>query len=82
MTVVTVVLNGEKVVDNVILENYWDRKLPIFPVEQIEMQAHGSKVYYRNIYVKELEKQEPFKLSPKMVKLPPLFDGTNMHEMD
>lgn len=52
---VTVVLNGEKVVDNVILENYWDRKLPIFPVEQIEMQAHGSKVYYRNIYVKELE---------------------------
>ena len=26
---VTVVLNGEKVVDNVILENYWDRKLPI-----------------------------------------------------
>ncbi len=48
------------VLNNVILENYWDRKLPIFPVEQIEMQAHGSKVYYRNIYVKELEKQEPF----------------------
>ena len=45
----TVVLNGEKVVDNVILENYWDRKLPIFPVEQIEMQAHGSKVYYLSL---------------------------------
>lgn len=55
LVTVTVVLNGEKVVDNVILENYWDRVLPIFPVEQIEMQAHGSKVYYRNIYVKELE---------------------------
>lgn len=79
---VTVVLNGEKVVDNVILENYWDRKLPIFPVEQIEMQAHGSKVYYRNIYVKELEKQEPFKLSPEEEKegFKVLFDGTNMHE--
>lgn len=50
---VTVILNGEKVVDDVILENYWDRKQPIFPVEQIELQAHGSKVYYRNIYVKE-----------------------------
>lgn len=52
---VTVVLNGEKVVDNVVLENYWDRKQPIFPVEQIELQAHGSKVYYRDIYVKELD---------------------------
>ena len=28
---VTVVLNGEKVVDDVILENYWDRKLPDLP---------------------------------------------------
>lgn len=79
---VTVVLNGEKVVDGVILENYWDRKLPIFPVEQIELQAHGSKVYYRNIYVKELAKQEPFKLSAEEEKegFKVLFDGTNMHE--
>ncbi|MDD3037589.1 DUF1080 domain-containing protein [Bacteroides sp.] len=79
---VTVVLNGEKVVNNVILENYWDRKSPIFPIEQIELQAHGSKVYYRNIYVKELERQEPFKLSAEEEKegFKILFDGTNMHE--
>ena len=79
---VTVVLNGEKVVDDVILENYWDRKLPIFPIEQIELQAHGSKVYYRNIYVKELERKEPFKLSAEEEKegFKVLFDGTNMHE--
>ena len=51
---VTVVLNGIKVVDNVILENYWDRSQPIFPTEQIELQAHGSRVYYRDIYVKRL----------------------------
>ncbi|MBR6129891.1 MAG: DUF1080 domain-containing protein [Bacteroidaceae bacterium] len=51
---VTVWLNGVKVVDDVVLENYWDRKLPIFPREQIEMQAHGSRCYFRNIYVKEL----------------------------
>ena len=79
---VTVVLNGEKVVDNVILENYWDRKLPIFPVEQIELQAHGSKVYYRDIYIKELKSQEPFVLSDEEKKagFKVLFDGTNMHE--
>jgi hypothetical protein len=51
---VTVRLNGILVVDNVPLENYWDRSRPIFPVEQIELQAHGSKVYYRDIYIKRL----------------------------
>lgn len=79
---VTVVLNGEKVVDNVILENYWDRKQAIFPIEQIELQAHGSKVYYRNIYVKELQRVEPYQLSDEEKKegFKVLFDGTNMHE--
>lgn len=78
---VTVILNGELVTDDVILENYWDRKQPIFPVEQIELQAHGSKVYYRNIYVKELERPEPFQLSAQEKKegYKLLFDGTNMH---
>jgi HEAT repeat protein len=79
---VTVVLNGEKVVDDVMLENYWDRSQPIFPVEQIELQAHGSKVYYRNIYVNELERTEPFTLSDEEKKegFKILFDGINMHE--
>ena len=79
---VTVLLNGENVVDDVILENYWDRKQPIFPTEQLELQAHGSKVYYRDIYVKELERAEPFQLSDEEKKegFKVLFDGTNMHE--
>ena len=79
---VTVLLNGELVVDNVIMENYWDRSQPIPPIEQLELQAHGSKVYYRNIYVKELERPQPFRLSPEEVKegYKILFDGTNMHE--
>lgn len=51
---VSVWLNGVNVVDNIVLENYWDRKLPIFPSDQIEMQAHGCRCYFRNIYVKEL----------------------------
>lgn len=78
---VTVVLNGEKVVDDVILENYWDRKQPIPAIEQLELQAHGSKVYYRDIYVKELPMAEPFQLSAQEKKegYKVLFDGTNMH---
>ncbi|MFV0419017.1 MAG: family 16 glycoside hydrolase [Dysgonomonas sp.] len=79
---VTVKLNGELVVDNVMLENFWDRSLPIFPEEQIELQAHGSKVYYRNIYVKELERPKPFELSAQEKKegYKMLFDGTNMQQ--
>ena len=79
---VSVKLNGQLVVDNVILENYWDNSQPIFSVEQIELQAHGSKVYYRDIYIKELKRQEPFKLSPEEAKegYKLLFDGTNMHQ--
>lgn len=79
---VSVWLNGDLVTDNVILENYWDRKSPIFPIEQIELQAHGSKVEYRDIYIKELERTEPFKLSAEEVKdgYEVLFDGTNMHK--
>ncbi|MDR2954159.1 MAG: DUF1080 domain-containing protein [Prevotella sp.] len=79
---VTVMLNGELVVDNIILENYWKRSLPIPAVEQIELQAHGSIVYYRNIYVKELERAKPFELSAQEKKdgYQILFDGTNMNE--
>ncbi|MDR2389602.1 MAG: DUF1080 domain-containing protein [Tannerellaceae bacterium] len=79
---VRVCLNGELVTNDVILENYWNRKLPVPPVEQIELQAHGSKVYYRDIYVKELKRPEPFTLSDEEKKegYKILFDGTHMHE--
>ena len=78
---VSVWLNGELVTDNVILENYWNRNQPIFPVEQIELQAHGSKVAYRDIFIKEIERAEPYTLSAEEEKegFKVLFDGTNMH---
>jgi hypothetical protein len=53
---VTVYLNGKLVVDEVTLENYWDRKQPIFPKEQIELQNHGNTLWFKNVYVKELSK--------------------------
>ena len=78
---VTVYLNGELVTQNVILENFWDRNSPIFSEEQIELQAHGSRVAYRDIYIKEIPRPVPFKLSEQEKKegFKVLFDGTNMH---
>ena len=51
---VTVWLNGELVVDEVTLENYWDRSQPVFPTGQIELQCHGDPIEWRNIYIRAL----------------------------
>jgi HEAT repeat protein len=51
---VTVLLNGVPVVDNVVLENYWERDKPIYPVGQIELQAHSTTLYFKNIFIRPL----------------------------
>lgn len=77
---VTVYLNGRLVTDNVVLENYWDRSLPIFAKEQLELQAHGTRVEYRDIYIRELPRQEPYATSAaeKAEGFVPLFNGVDM----
>ena len=55
---VHIFLNNELVVDDVTLENFWDRSKPIFPYGPIELQAHNSVVYFKNIYVREIPRGE------------------------
>jgi hypothetical protein len=55
---VTVWLNGELVVDNVVMENYWERDKPIYPTGQIELQNHGNTLYFKNVYVREIPREE------------------------
>ena len=47
-------LNNELVVNNTILENYWERDKPVYPTGQIELQNHGNTLYFKNIYIREL----------------------------
>ncbi len=70
---VTVYLNDELVVDNVVLENYWDRSKPIYPTGQIELQNHGNFLYFRNIYIREILTAEE-----RLAGFEPLFNGRDM----
>ena len=51
---VTVLLNDVLVVDNTVLENYWERDKPIYDTGAIELQNHGNTLYFKNIYVREI----------------------------
>jgi hypothetical protein len=57
---VTVHLNGELVVDNVALENYFEKGKPLPDKGPIELQAHyradnkPGNLWFKNIYIKEL----------------------------
>jgi hypothetical protein len=51
---VSVKLNDKLVVDDVTMENFWERDKPLYPKGTIELQNHGNTLYFRNIYIKEL----------------------------
>ena len=78
-SIVTVWLNGVLVVDHVPMENYWDRSLPLFPTGPIELQAHGSNLAFRDIYVREIP-PTGYQLSEEEQKegFVPLFNGKNL----
>jgi len=49
---VTVYLNGKKVVDNAVFQPYGK---PAPSEGPIHLQIHGSPLWFRNIFIKELE---------------------------
>jgi hypothetical protein len=54
---VTVHLNDELVVNNVTLENYWERNKPIYPTGPIELQHHGDPICFKNVFIRELPRK-------------------------
>jgi HEAT repeat protein len=77
---VTVYLNGQLVTDNVTLENFWSRTMPMFETGAIELQAHTTRTEYRSIYVREIPRAEPFRVSEaeKTEGFVPMFNGNDM----
>ena len=73
---VTVVMNGEKVVDNAVMENYFDRKIPIFEKGPIQLQTHGGEIRWRNIFIRELKKSSAAKVDADGYTV--LFNGKDL----
>jgi len=54
----TVYLNDQLVVDDAVMENFWDRKKPLFVDGPIILQTHGGEIRWRNLGVREIGADE------------------------
>ncbi|HCP13876.1 MAG TPA: DUF1080 domain-containing protein [Planctomycetaceae bacterium] len=55
-------LNGKMVVDNAIMENFWDRQKPLFASGPICLQTHGGEIRWKNIFLREISAEESAKI--------------------
>ena len=74
---VTVWLNGRKVVDDAVMENYFARERPIFSRGPIQLQTHGGEIRWRNIFIREIgpEEANAHLRSAGGEEFTPLFNG-------
>ena len=77
----TIHLNDKLVVDNAILENYFDkdRATPLIPKGPIQLQTHGGEIRWKNIFVREIPAAEAAKLLARDDStFTPLFNGQDL----
>ncbi len=55
-------LNDQLVVDHAVMENFWDRKRPLFAKGPIQLQTHGGEIRWRNVFVREIPSDEANRL--------------------
>lgn len=76
----TVYLNDKLVVDNAIMENYWDKtRLSPLPARgPIHLQTHGGEIRWRNIFVRDIpidEANERLRGDDKTAGFTSIFNG-------
>ncbi len=76
----TIWLNEKLVVDNAIMENFWDRKQPLFAKGPIQLQTHGGEIRWRNIFIREIPSAEANRLlrGKDDVSFKPVFNGKDL----
>ncbi len=73
----TVHLNDQLVVEHAIMENFWDRAMPLFVQGGIQLQTHGGEIRWRNISVREISPDECIEIlaSKQGDQFTPIFNG-------
>jgi hypothetical protein len=73
-------LNGEMVVDHAIMENFWDRELPLFRNGKIQLQTHGGEIQWRHVFIREIEAEEANQILAAQYaeNYVPLFNGQDL----
>lgn len=77
----TVILNDKLVVDNAILENFYDRSLPLIRRGPIQLQTHGGEIRWKNIFLREIPTEEANSLLQRRTARDgstALFNGTDL----
>jgi len=79
----TVWLNDQLVVDNAVMENYWDpdRRTPLRPRGPIHLQTHGGEIRWRNLFVREIPADEAnrrLRGDDATQGFQPIFNGTDL----
>ncbi len=79
---VSVTLNGKQVVENVVMENYYDRELPVYKRGPIYLQTHGGETRFRNVFLREIPAEEANRMLADIAgeeeDFKPLFNGTDL----
>lgn len=55
-------LNDIQTVKGEVMENYFDRKLPVPPRGPIQLQTHGGKISWRNVFIRDIGSDESIRL--------------------
>jgi hypothetical protein len=79
---VSVVLNDKKIVDNVVMENYYEPERPVFMRGPIYLQTHGAETRFRNVFVREISAEESNRILAQIgggdEEFQPLFNGRDL----
>ncbi len=59
---VSVWLNDQLVVDHALLENFYNRSLPVPARGPIQLQTHGGEIRWRNLFIREIGAEEANRL--------------------
>ena len=76
----TVTLNDQLVVDQAIMENYFNRKGPLFARGPIQLQTHGGEITWKNIFLREIPAEEADKrlAARETAGFQAIFDGKTL----